>query len=186
MHEASVILHASLARGRALRSPVARPTVPIDRVRRAAPLVAPEPLPVEELPPVEPTPTMAPADLPTATMGWLRANTGAERRRKIGVVVTCVARLGDASQGDVIGRTRLKAFSSLRQVAMWILRHAGAGFAQLGRDFGRDHTTAINACRVVDAALGPRVFDDDALIADVAREVIAAMADRRRSKETER
>ena len=180
MHEASVILHASLVRGRALRSPVARPTVPIERVRRAAPLVAPEPLPVE------PAPTVEPADLPTETMGWLRANTGAERRRKIGVVVTCVARLGGASQNEVIGRTRLKAFSSLRQVAMWILHHAGTGFGQLGRDFGRDHTTAINACRVVDAALGPRTFDDDALIADVAREVIAAMADRRRSKETER
>ncbi len=180
MHEASVILHASLVRGRALRSPVARPTVPIDRVRRAVPTVAPEP------PPVEPMPTVEPTDLPTETMGWLRANTGSERQRKIGVVVTCVARLGNAAKDDVIGRTRLKAFSSLRQVAMWILHHTGAGFAQIGRDFGRDHTTAMSACRVVDAALGPRVFDDDALIADVAREVVATMADRRRGKETER
>ena len=59
-------------------------------------------------------------------------------------------------------------------------------FAEARRDGFEIVQAFEDRARVVDAALGPRTFDDDALIADVAREVIAAMADRRRSKETER
>ena len=167
MHEASVILHASLVRGRALRSPVARPTVPIaaDRAARIATDIF---------------------DPPTETIGWLRANTGGQRLRKLAVVIACFAEACDIAPDDVIANTRRLPNVSARQGAMWVLHKAGVSFMRLGRDFGRDHATAINACRVVDAALGPRVFDDDALIADVAREVITAMADRRRGKETER
>lgn len=133
MHEASAILHASLVRGRALRSPVARPTVPpaADRAARIAADIF---------------------DSPTETVGWLRANTGGQRLRKLAVVIACFAEACEIAPDDVIANTRRLPNVRARQGAMWVLHHAGIGFAQIGR-----------------------TFDDEMRIADVAREIMAVV-----------
>lgn len=108
----------------------------------------------------------------------LRANTGAERTRKIAAVIASAAIAAGVDPADVRGRSRLQGPARARHVAVWLLSEAGWTRPQIGRAFGRDHTTALNSTRRVDAALAGRTFGDEARIVDVARDVLAAMAAR--------
>jgi hypothetical protein len=56
---------------------------------------------------------------------------------------------------------------------------------QIGRAFERDHTTALNSMRLVNAALAGLTFGDEMSIADVARDVLAAMAARAARKDAD-
>lgn len=47
---------------------------------------------------------------------------------------------------------RHNAYVQPRQLAMWFVRKQGRSFAEIGASFGgRDHTTVMHACRVMDA-----------------------------------
>jgi len=163
---ASIFYHAA-RRGvspRGSRPRVA--VVPMERVR------APQ---VSTVTPAPPPRDATPLDPPAETMGWLRANTGAERTRKIAVVIASAALAAGVDPADVRGRSRLQGPARARHVAVWLLSEAGWTLPQIGQAFGRDHTTALNSARRVDAALAGRTFGDEARIVDVARDVLAAM-----------
>lgn len=140
--------------------------VPIERVR--APQVA-------TVTPAPPPRDATPLDPPAETMGWLRANTGAERTRKIAVVIAGAALAAGVNPADVRGRSRLQGPARARHVAVWLLSQAGWTLPQIGQAFGRDHTTALNSMRLVNAALAGLTFGDEMSIADVAREIFAVL-----------
>ena len=166
---ASIFYHAA-HRGVSPRGPRPRvAVVPIERVR--APQVA-------TVTPAPPPRDATPVEPPVETMGWLRANTGAERTRKIAVVVAGAAIAAGVDPAEVRGRSRLQGPARARHVAVWLLGEAGWTRPQIGRAFGRDHTTALNSTRRVDAVLAGLTFGDEMSIADVARDVLAAMAAR--------
>jgi chromosomal replication initiation ATPase DnaA len=48
----------------------------------------------------------------------------------------------------VLGRSRIREYAELRQVCMWVMRrYEKKTFYEIGRLFGRDHATAVHACR---------------------------------------
>jgi chromosomal replication initiator protein len=52
---------------------------------------------------------------------------------------------------ELKGRRRHRAISRPRQIAMWLCRKVlGKSYPEIGRDFGKDHSTVISACRKVD------------------------------------
>lgn len=68
---------------------------------------------------------------------------------------------------EVLGRSRVKSLAAARNVAMFLTRECFDYFSypEVGRQFGRDHTTVMSACRRV--AL--RLKTDPRLAARVAR-----------------
>lgn len=69
---------------------------------------------------------------------------GVSPRDRLLDIVSTVAAKHDVSLSEVMGRSRLQRFIFARQDAYWALRHeAGLSFPQIGRFFGRDHTTII-------------------------------------------
>lgn len=166
---ASIFYHAA-HRGVSPRGPRPRvAVVPIERVR------APQ---VSAVTPAPPPRDTTPLEPPVETMGWLRVNTGAERTRKIAVVIASAAIAVGVDPADVRGRSRLQGPARARHVAVWLLGEAGWTRPQIGRAFGRDHTTALSSIRLVNSALAGLTFGDEARIIDVARDVLAAMAAR--------
>ncbi len=51
---------------------------------------------------------------------------------------------------DIIGAGRSREYVQARMVAAWLLRQTGRSYPEIGALLGKDHTTAINACRRVD------------------------------------
>jgi hypothetical protein len=51
------------------------------------------------------------------------------------------------------GKSRYKRATYIRQVAMFICRFRGGPFAQVGKAFGRDHTSVIYGCNKIDRNL---------------------------------
>ena len=75
----------------------------------------------------------------------------------IGRIVETVARHYDVPPSVLLGADRHKSVTEARHVAMALARQrVGASFPELGRYFGRDHTTCIYAVRRVHAALAPK------------------------------
>lgn len=63
-------------------------------------------------------------------------------------VLATTARLFAVTGADLTGPSRNRRLVEARQVAMTVLRHATTlSYPELGRLFGRDHTTVIHAVR---------------------------------------
>lgn len=61
-------------------------------------------------------------------------------------------------RADIFGRVNRPDAIRARHLLMWVVRtHTGASYPTLGRLFGRDHTSVINACRRVDRS--PRLTE---------------------------
>ena len=68
-------------------------------------------------------------------------------------IIQCVSRYFGISQEEILGKSRLKTFVYPRQIAMYLARsHTSLSFPDLGRVFGRDHTTVLHAVQ--------RIMDD--------------------------
>lgn len=71
---------------------------------------------------------------------------------KARTIQAAVARAWDLSIEEVRGRTRIPYVDGARVAAYWIARHAtGMSYPQIGRQFGRDHTTILSGVRRADA-----------------------------------
>lgn len=68
-------------------------------------------------------------------------------------IIQCVSRYYGVSQEEILGKSRAKPFVYPRQIAMYLARsHTSLSFPDLGRVFGRDHTTVLHAVQ--------RIMDD--------------------------
>lgn len=66
---------------------------------------------------------------------------------------------------DLIGPVRSMPLARYRQLAYWLCRqHTTASFPKIAKAFGRDHTTVIHGCLVVDELLFPELRHDIHLI----------------------
>lgn len=52
---------------------------------------------------------------------------------------------------DLLGESRRRQTLDARHVAMWLMHHSGRAYAEIGRELGKDHTTAMNACKRVES-----------------------------------
>jgi len=84
----------------------------------------------------------------------LLATSANNARKEIGLedIATGVSRHFGLRPGELAARRRTKKVAEARQVAMFIMRnHAGASFPSIGEFLGgRDHSTVVHACRVVE------------------------------------
>jgi hypothetical protein len=55
---------------------------------------------------------------------------------------------------DLISPSRTQRLARIRQLAMWRCRQAGVSFPEIGRHFGRDHSTVLHAVRKIEAERG--------------------------------
>ena len=66
-------------------------------------------------------------------------------------VIRAVAEYHQLRVSDIKGRRRQRAVARPRQVAMYLCRrNLGCSFPEIGREFGKDHSTVISACRKVE------------------------------------
>jgi chromosomal replication initiator protein len=71
-----------------------------------------------------------------------------ERALPIGTILGLVSRHFGLRMRDLYSTSRSPRISLPRQVAMYLVRrHCGLSFPEIGRRFGRHHTTVIHACR---------------------------------------
>ncbi len=64
-------------------------------------------------------------------------------------IVRLVARQWDVAVEDIMSRRQHKRVAAARGAAMFLLRERGHSYSELGCYFGRDHSTAMAAVRVV-------------------------------------
>ncbi|HHV54170.1 MAG TPA: chromosomal replication initiator protein DnaA [Firmicutes bacterium] len=75
-------------------------------------------------------------------------------RVTIAAIQQAVAEYFAVSLDELRGKRRSKAVAFPRQIAMYLARElTDASLPQIGRDFGRDHTTVLHACEKVQAML---------------------------------
>jgi hypothetical protein len=67
--------------------------------------------------------------------------------RRVAHVLTAVAAEYDVDSADLTGGDHKRATTTARHAAMYLLRDFGMSFPEIGRIFGRDHTTVMAACR---------------------------------------
>lgn len=119
---------------------MARPTIPIERIR-PQPLPEPEPVtkhaPVVRRPPPEPIPLPPPK--PNA--------------RQYVKILHDVATRHNMTPDDIIGKCRSPRFVEARQEAFYLLRLAGYSMLQIGRFCNRDHTTVLHGANKHEAKL---------------------------------
>ena len=66
-------------------------------------------------------------------------------------VIRSVAEHFGLRAAEIKGRRRHRAIARPRQIAMWLCRKSlQKSYPEIGRDFGKDHSTVISACRKVD------------------------------------
>ena len=66
-------------------------------------------------------------------------------------VIRSVAEHFGLRPAELKGRRRHRAISRPRQIAMWLCRQTlSKSYPEIGRDFGKDHSTVISACRKID------------------------------------
>lgn len=85
-------------------------------------------------------------------------------------LVEIVAGYYGVTSGEVLGRGRSQSVADARSVAMWLTRETyKMSYPEIGRAFGRDHTTVMHACRKVKDALTCGHSDRTADVALLAR-----------------
>ena len=69
-------------------------------------------------------------------------------------IIRAVAEYHQLKVSDLKGRRRERAIARPRQVAMYLCRESlGKSFPEIGREFGKDHSTVISACHKVEELL---------------------------------
>jgi len=69
---------------------------------------------------------------------------------------------------DIRGPSRMKGISEARALAQWLARaKLGMSYPELGREFGKDHTTCISSCRRVERASGSLLASARLLFAEL-------------------
>lgn len=53
---------------------------------------------------------------------------------------------------DIVGKSRKQPLALVRQVAIWLARD-GRTYEQLGKDFKRNHSACVHACKSIDSKL---------------------------------
>ncbi len=66
-------------------------------------------------------------------------------------LIQAAADLYGTDPESVRSPSRNRSVVNARMVACWLLREAGSSYPEIGRAVRRDHSTAINACRAIDA-----------------------------------
>ena len=76
-------------------------------------------------------------------------------------VALLVCKQQQVTLAELKGKSRQQSIAEARALAMYLVRRlSSASYAQIGEFFGRrDHTTALHACRKVEAA----ICEDDSL-----------------------
>jgi chromosomal replication initiator protein len=64
-------------------------------------------------------------------------------------IIAASARHFGVATTEILGASRFQTIAMARHVAMYLSRETRASFPEIGRAFGRDHTTVMNACRKV-------------------------------------
>jgi chromosomal replication initiation ATPase DnaA len=94
----------------------------------------------------------------------------AERQRLAGdvtcAVIQAAADLYGTTAEEVRAGSNERPAVRARMLACWMLRESGKSFPEIGRLFGRDHSTAMHACRVIASdparlALGRRLLAEE-------------------------
>lgn len=87
------------------------------------------------------------------------------KRTRVAVVIAAASRYFGYSGEEFKGKSHLPDLVYARHVAMYVAyHHSGHGFAGVGREFKRDHTTIIHAVKKIDALLDA---NDPIAMADV-------------------
>lgn len=85
-------------------------------------------------------------DRPRGTSGLF------ERNAKVSKFEGAVAEHFGIDPADIHLLTRREKYAHPRQIVMYLAHEFGnASFPEIGRHFGKDHTTALHACRAVKA-----------------------------------
>lgn len=77
-----------------------------------------------------------------------------ENREVMGEIVDAAARESGISRADILGKSSVRDIARVRQYAMWKASQAGISSKQVGRFFGRDHTTVLHAVSRIEGLLG--------------------------------
>lgn len=120
----------------------------------------------------------------TATIAALRVKAreagGPHRLTAIASAVECATGVSIAA---LRGRSRRQLPARARMLAMYLARElTPLSLPQIGRHFGRDHTTVLHACRAIEAATGEEAARRDRVMALLK----AALADDSGGGENER
>lgn len=67
-------------------------------------------------------------------------------------ILAVAAEAFDVTADDLTGRSKDSDVVQARHVATWLLREAGRSYPEIGRVLGRDHSTAMNGVRRVEAS----------------------------------
>ena len=101
--------------------------------------------------------------------------TDTERAAVLDIVVE-TARVFEVTTKDILSNSRKQRFVQPRQVAMYVARHYTAmSFPELGRAFGRDHTTIQHACGVVRTALWVNRNEGDMMLTPKQQLIVRAV-----------
>lgn len=68
-------------------------------------------------------------------------------------VLAVVATVTGLDPQVVVGPSRMHLVVKARAVVCLVLRDAGLSYPEIGRCIGRDHTTAMNACKIAKRAM---------------------------------
>lgn len=86
---------------------------------------------------------------------FLDAEIAAERQRLAGStsgsLLQAAADLYGTSIEAIRDRDNARHVTNARMTACWLLRESGMSYPEIGRAVGRDHTTAMHACRTIAA-----------------------------------
>lgn len=94
----------------------------------------------------------------------------------------------DFTPADILGRSRARPIVWRRQLAMyWLRNRQGWSYSDLGRAFGRDHSTCAAGCRAVTSTIthSPNVVDRALHALDSALDVLPTPAAPIKSKRTQ-
>lgn len=69
------------------------------------------------------------------------------REGRVPAIIEETAGYFGVSVREIMGRSRSKSVASARKEAMRKVRELGFSYPEIGRMFGRDHTTVVSACR---------------------------------------
>lgn len=146
MTRATLSEHYKAIRTRLGDPRMARPTIPIERIR---PQPLPPPEPVTKHAPVVRRPPPAPEPLPPPK----------PNARQYVKILHDVATRHNMTPDDIIGKNRSPRFIAARHEAFYLLRLAGYSMLQIGRFCNRDHTTVLHGANKHEAMLKGERYD---------------------------
>lgn len=118
---------------------------------------------------LEPQQTASPSQRPRINLRPVRLPTAVKQHR-VAWILDEASQLFGVSVIDLLSARRMRQIARPRQVAIWVARHlTELSLPQIGREFHRDHTTALHACRTID-----RLMSEDNEI----KERVAALVER--------